>query len=127
VDLVFVESWQHECCGEPFAVGDEVSWPLRGAAVEGDHLGRLLGAEVSRQLTAEVDRHSEDAEPVRLRVVAVRAAFCEDEPVPVGSGGPVRRAVAGTTVFRELAEVDERYEVLDGLRWLGYVVEAQRR
>ncbi|MGW2884228.1 DUF6578 domain-containing protein [Streptomyces griseoruber] len=25
---VFYEDWQMECCGEPFAVGDEVSWPL---------------------------------------------------------------------------------------------------
>lgn len=25
---VMYEDWQMECCGEPFAVGDEVSWPL---------------------------------------------------------------------------------------------------
>ncbi|MFE0253329.1 DUF6578 domain-containing protein [Streptomyces sp. NPDC059010] len=25
---VFYESWQMECCGTPFQVGDEVSWPL---------------------------------------------------------------------------------------------------
>jgi hypothetical protein len=25
---VFYESWQMECCGTPFGVGDEVSWPL---------------------------------------------------------------------------------------------------
>ncbi|MFJ4813846.1 DUF6578 domain-containing protein [Streptomyces sp. NPDC088801] len=25
---VFYEDWQMECCGTPFAVGDEVSWPL---------------------------------------------------------------------------------------------------
>ncbi|MGW0738117.1 DUF6578 domain-containing protein [Streptomyces sp. NPDC002851] len=22
------ESWQLECCGKPFAVGDEVTWPI---------------------------------------------------------------------------------------------------
>ncbi|NUP17412.1 MAG: hypothetical protein HOZ81_15165 [Streptomyces sp.] len=26
---VFYESWQMECCGTPFRVGDEVSWPLQ--------------------------------------------------------------------------------------------------
>ncbi|MEV0220523.1 DUF6578 domain-containing protein [Streptomyces sp. NPDC050704] len=26
---VFYESWQMECCGTPFSVGDEVTWPLR--------------------------------------------------------------------------------------------------
>ncbi|WPO74174.1 DUF6578 domain-containing protein [Streptomyces sp. KN37] len=30
---VMYEDWQMECCGEPFAVGDEVAWPLR---VDGD-------------------------------------------------------------------------------------------
>ena len=25
---VFYEDWQMECCGTPFSVGDEVSWPL---------------------------------------------------------------------------------------------------
>jgi hypothetical protein len=25
---VFVSSWQQECCGEPFALGDEVAWKL---------------------------------------------------------------------------------------------------
>jgi hypothetical protein len=29
---VWVEGWQHQCCGEDFAVGDEVRWTL----VEGD-------------------------------------------------------------------------------------------
>ncbi|MGV2917995.1 DUF6578 domain-containing protein [Streptomyces alfalfae] len=26
---VLYEDWQMECCGTPFAVGDEVAWPLR--------------------------------------------------------------------------------------------------
>ncbi|MGW1749956.1 DUF6578 domain-containing protein [Streptomyces sp. NPDC002092] len=26
---VFYESWQMECCGTPFSVGEKVSWPLR--------------------------------------------------------------------------------------------------
>ncbi|MFE2034052.1 DUF6578 domain-containing protein [Streptomyces scopuliridis] len=25
---IMYDSWQMECCGEPFSVGDEVSWPL---------------------------------------------------------------------------------------------------
>ena len=23
-----MEDWQHECCGDPFAIGDEVSWTV---------------------------------------------------------------------------------------------------
>lgn len=25
---VLVQDWQHECCGDPFSVGDEVAWTL---------------------------------------------------------------------------------------------------
>ncbi|MEV0171067.1 DUF6578 domain-containing protein [Streptomyces sp. NPDC050803] len=32
---VFYENWQMECCGTPFTVGDEVSWPLRFHAADG--------------------------------------------------------------------------------------------
>ncbi|MFI2435699.1 DUF6578 domain-containing protein [Streptomyces sp. NPDC018693] len=35
---VFYADWQMECCGTPFSVGDEVSWPLRVAAAD-DVLG----------------------------------------------------------------------------------------
>jgi len=45
VDTVYVEHWQHECCGAGFAVGDEVSWPLRYDH-DPDRLGRWLGPAV---------------------------------------------------------------------------------
>ena len=33
---VFYESWQMECCGEPFVVGDNVKWLVcRGAIING--------------------------------------------------------------------------------------------
>ena len=25
--LVWVDAWQQECCGDPFAIGDAVTWP----------------------------------------------------------------------------------------------------
>ncbi|MFF9085123.1 DUF6578 domain-containing protein [Streptomyces sp. NPDC014991] len=41
---VFYEDWQMECCGTPFAVGDEVGWRL--VAVDPhDHGGDRRGAE----------------------------------------------------------------------------------
>lgn len=39
---VFVESWQHECCGKPFAVGSRVAWRL--AADEPTPLLAALGS-----------------------------------------------------------------------------------
>jgi hypothetical protein len=29
---VFYDDWQFECCGEPFAIGDEVTWDVEEAA-----------------------------------------------------------------------------------------------
>lgn len=48
---VFYEGWQMECCGTPFAVLDEVSWPLLLDDADGvlgggwhDRLTRLVGS-----------------------------------------------------------------------------------
>jgi len=43
---VFYADWQMECCGTPFAVGDEVSWPLLLSAADD-----LLGGGWHDQLT----------------------------------------------------------------------------
>ncbi|MGW5540088.1 DUF6578 domain-containing protein [Streptomyces sp. NPDC003998] len=42
---VLYEDWQMECCGTPFAVGDEVSWPLVAYDAEAVREGRGYGAE----------------------------------------------------------------------------------
>ncbi|MFG2548578.1 DUF6578 domain-containing protein [Streptomyces sp. NPDC048581] len=43
---VFYEDWQMECCGTPFKVGDEVSWPLLLSDADGE-----LGGGWHDQLT----------------------------------------------------------------------------
>ncbi|GAA4086800.1 DUF6578 domain-containing protein [Streptomyces shaanxiensis] len=37
---VFYDDWQMECCGTPFKVGDEVSWPLLMSDADGKLGGR---------------------------------------------------------------------------------------
>lgn len=39
--MVWVESWQFQCCGEDFKVGDTVDWRLKGSS--GDWAANLLG------------------------------------------------------------------------------------
>ncbi|MEV6049471.1 DUF6578 domain-containing protein [Streptomyces sp. NPDC052107] len=41
---VFYEDWQMECCGTPFAVGDEVSWKLVAYGAEAVREGHGYGA-----------------------------------------------------------------------------------
>ncbi|QTD98155.1 DUF6578 domain-containing protein [Streptomyces cyanogenus] len=42
---VFYAHWQMECCGTPFAVGDEVSWRLVPTGHEDDHYGAAARVE----------------------------------------------------------------------------------
>lgn len=45
---VWVQDWQMQCCGEPFALGKRVSWPLSGE-VDREYLGVVLGEQATAQ------------------------------------------------------------------------------
>ena len=124
MDTVYVEHWQHECCGAAFAVGDDVLWPLRDDHDRG-RLGRWLGPAVAATVDASVDRHTEDAAMTRLRVIAIEAVFCEYEPTPDDPEGSSHGPVAGSWTGRRLDAVAGRSERLPGLEWVGYVVQVQ--
>lgn len=49
---VFIEGWQQECCGAPFAVGDDVSWTLAFL----DDETALLRDELNTDVQGRVDR-----------------------------------------------------------------------
>ena len=53
---VWVEGWQHQCCGKDFAVGDEVRWTL----VEGDeNWHRSVLGQAYPRWAAELDLDSD--------------------------------------------------------------------
>ncbi|MET8855868.1 DUF6578 domain-containing protein [Streptomyces sp. NPDC004579] len=85
---VFYADWQMECCGTPFSVGDEVTWPLL-LDEGGETLGGGWAGALSR-ITATVEYVRDDgAEIPVLRaddglVVALRA---DPEGDPAGTGG----------------------------------------
>jgi hypothetical protein len=124
VAVIFLENWQHECCGRPFATAEVVTWPLT-TDLGRDHLGTMLGSEVSARLTAYVERHSEQVVETRLRVNAIRAVFCEYAPDPDGEHPQALRPVPGTAAFQEMDRVEHRSESLLGMHWVGYVVDAE--
>ena len=117
---LFVEFWQHECCGDLFGVGDVVVWPV--APVEGDGLVSLLGAGLGQRLRLAVDRHQEGVGTLTGTVLSVRAVFSEQELVEDHAGGTHHRARPGSAQLRAV-ERTQRCERLDDLRWAGYVVE----
>lgn len=98
---VWVDYWQHECCGEPFAVGREVRWRLAP-----DAGGRevLLHAEDGVTVTHTLESHQagdeRSARTVLGRVTLIRAIQLERE------GEGVRRSVPGSARLTVLAESD---------------------
>ena len=73
--VVFVESWQMQCCGESFGPGDCVSWTVE-AGGDSEFLELLFGTSV--RCDAFEDHHDllTSPEPVRGLVRAVRAVTC---------------------------------------------------
>ncbi len=82
---VWVQDWQMQCCGEPFAVGDEVAWTLRG--MDSEWLEEVLDADVARGVNAAEEHHGgvgEDAEVTVGTVVSIEAVHCRYAPRPDG-------------------------------------------
>jgi hypothetical protein len=63
---IFVEGWQHECCGEPFAVGDRVRWDL--ALVAGTPGLEIAEVELGGAQVERVDWSDGGRERVDLRL-----------------------------------------------------------
>ncbi|MFF3919402.1 DUF6578 domain-containing protein [Streptomyces sp. NPDC001852] len=101
---VFYENWQMECCGTPFAVGDEVAWPLVAHDAEDIRQGRGYGAG------ARVENHGgpDSMEPVpgahTLEAVGACPKWFESQE-PGREPGPhrIRRAV-GVLVALEVPD-----------------------
>jgi hypothetical protein len=80
---VWVDSWQVQCCGEPFAVGDTVRWTLLAQPFDEE----VFDAAGRREAVAtHVEEHHggapEDAPLTEGRVRRVLAVTFEHAPVP---------------------------------------------
>jgi hypothetical protein len=86
VDLtVWVNGWQMQCCGEPFAVGSQVSWTL--GDVDRDWLEAVLGARAAGVNAAEGHHGGlPDEVPETAAVVSgISAVHCSYAPAPGGN------------------------------------------
>ena len=120
--VVWVDSWQIQCCGDPIDVGGTVSWTLSSSfdrpflrSVIGDHAEGITHAE---------DHHGDlpEGSPRTEGVVeSISAAFCEYAP---RRGGPERTLypVEGTEVLQPREHADGWEVEPDGLRFVGYMV-----
>ena len=124
---VWLEDWEWQCCGEPFAVGAEVEWGLVPVSSESrSYLIDPLGAKVVAGIThCETHHEGEDDEqpiPTRGRVKSIVAAYWQLAPRR-NEDPRVHYPVAGTGILepRETADGWEP-EIEGGSRFEGYIV-----
>jgi hypothetical protein len=87
---VWLSRWEWDCCGEPFELGDQVTFQT---APRTEGLTTLLGREVSQGVDREESHHDDaDGEPELGTVLAIWAVVLDyvDRRMPRGEGAPVR-------------------------------------
>ncbi len=125
---VWLENWEWQCCGEPFALGSEVLWDLVPADDEfRSWLGTPLGAAVVGSITHYETHHGngKDVNPTstRGRVDSIDAVYWQLAPRP-GGDPRVLYPVAGTGALESRERADGREPETDGgPSFGGYIVD----
>lgn len=111
-----------QCCGEPFATGDEVSWTLRDADTE--WLELVLGTELASGIDKAEEHHGgvgEDVTPTVGIVASVHTVHCRYAPVP-GHAKTHRFPVAGSGVVSAVRSATGWTPDRGELKFAGYLV-----
>ncbi|MGC4946012.1 DUF6578 domain-containing protein [Streptomyces sp. DT224] len=123
---VWIDDWQMQCCGEPFAPGDVVSWTLM--EVDPEDYVDLVGGERAEGIDFREEHHGggEGLPPVPLEVVSVVEVHCR-YGVPPGATDRVNCPVPGTTVLVPVEGVADGWaEARPGVSFAGYLATARR-
>lgn len=121
--LVWVQAWQMQCCGDPFAVGDDVDWTLDDQP-DKEWLKAALGADAAARVTYSEESHgglSDDAPTTRGRVLTIRTAHGRYTATP--SGGRTLYPVPGSGLLTGANSVDGSESDISESRLNGYLVE----
>jgi hypothetical protein len=120
---VWVDSWQMQCCGEPFHRGAQVAWTLGPA--ESDWLEEILSPHARQTVDAVEDHHGglpEDTEATMGIVTGIVAVHCRFESSP-GSGPATFYPVRGSGVLTDIESADGRTSDRDEQGFVGYLVQ----
>ncbi len=105
--LVWMDDWQFECCGEPFAVGDRVEWLLLPIQ-DREWFADALGPELAEELDLHEEHHGGEPEGhprTTGTVTSIRAAFCRSGPRAGGDPG-THYPIPGTGRVESLRRAD---------------------
>jgi hypothetical protein len=118
---VWVDAWQMQCCGSPFADGDLVEWTLLGL---GPGLQSVVGDEVARTVAFSWERHGplpDEIAATKGVVAGIQAVRCKFAPM---TGGDRRDLypVAGSGQLEVVHSADGWDRDAANLRFHGYIV-----
>ncbi|WUT01199.1 hypothetical protein OHA46_09020 [Streptomyces sp. NBC_00708] len=121
---IWVDDWQMQCCGEPFASGDVVSWTL--VEVDPEDYADLVGEDRASEIDFCEEHHGvgEERAPASVEVVSVVEVHCR-YGVPPGATEQVNYPVPGTTVLVPVEEADGWAKDQPGVSFAGYLVTAR--
>jgi hypothetical protein len=122
---IWIDSWQMQCCGEPFRLGSRVAWTLRAA--DPDWLAATLGADAQQAVDAAEEHHGAvpaDTVPTRGTVRRIAAVHCRLAPES-GSDAPAVGPVAGTGVLTGVGSADGWTEDRGDEHFIGYLVQLE--
>jgi hypothetical protein len=126
VVLVWVSGWQMQCCGEPFAVGDEIEWTLDDG-LDVEWLEAALGADLAHRIGYAEEHHGRlpEGSPVTSgTVLGIKTAHGRFAPAIPDVDGTLY-PVPGSEVLAEVDRVDGSESGAQGLHMNGYVVELE--
>jgi hypothetical protein len=124
--VLWMDRWQLECCGTPFAVGDAVTWTVR-TDVDRDFLSRAASPELAASIDLREEHHDDGDDqgvgPTRRAtgvVAGIRALTCRYAMDAVeGAALPV----AGSGLLQPVTDSGEAVRPGDERYHLGWVVE----
>lgn len=113
---VFYESWQMDCCGEPFSIGDTVNWTVGKYEKLGPCNTVNLGT-----IDYYYENHLFDRGPyyeLEGKVIGIKILYEKFEPTKLKP--TVSLSVSG--VLREKSKVERFEKGFNGMKVTGFVV-----
>jgi Family of unknown function (DUF6578) len=116
---LWIESWQHGCCGESFGIGSTLGWTLAGPD---EYVDSLFAPDLSVHVDHVDDPHTHFKTPETIgTVTAIRSVRVRHAPDP--NDERVRVTVPGSA---ELTEVERSNgDEMRPREFAGYLVEIQ--
>jgi hypothetical protein len=122
--LIWAADWELQCCGEPFAVGDTVTWAASTADGNRDWLATLVGPDLVQEISYLNTRHgphpSEGPAIISGEVLGIRAAFVKQKADPPDS--TMFHPVPGSEHLKDVLRADGWEPAIGARRFMGYVV-----